>query len=81
MRSALSTILVRSVMKTKISCTERVFHKTEPPGSIDSLQGTICTFLDANNLPYEVEPSGGALPSADIAARARDFTVRVECWK
>ena len=31
--------------------------------------------------PYEVEQSDKALPTADIAANAREFTVRVECWK
>ncbi len=31
--------------------------------------------------PYEVEPSNQVPPTADIAAKARDFTVRVECWK
>ena len=44
-------------------------------------EGTARAFLDANNVPYEVEPSDKPLPSADIAAKARDFTVRVECWK
>ena len=43
--------------------------------------GTVRAFLDANNVPYEVERSGETLPTADIAAKARDFTVRVECWK
>ena len=42
---------------------------------------TARAFLDANNVPYEVEPSDKPLPTADIAAKARDFTVRVECWK
>ena len=31
--------------------------------------------------PYEVEPSISVIPPADIAANARNFTVRVECWK
>ncbi len=44
-------------------------------------EGTARAFLDANNVSYEVEPSDKPLPSADIAAKARDFTVRVECWK
>ena len=44
-------------------------------------EGTARAFLDANNVPYEVKPSKHVLPSADIAAKARDFTVRVECWK
>ncbi len=44
-------------------------------------EGTARAFLDANNVPYEVEPSNQVLPTADIAAKARDFTVRVECWK
>ncbi len=44
-------------------------------------EGTVRAFLDANNVPYEVEPSDKPLPTADIAAKAREFTVRVECWK
>ncbi len=44
-------------------------------------EGTARAFLDANNVPYEVKPSNQTLPPSDIAARARDFTVRVECWK
>ena len=44
-------------------------------------EGTARAFLDANNVPYEVERSDPVFPSADIAAKARDFTVRVECWK
>ncbi len=30
---------------------------------------------------YEVEPSDKPLSTPDIAAKAREFTVRVECWK
>ncbi len=44
-------------------------------------EGTARAFLDANNVPYEVEPSDKPLPTPDIAAVARDFTVRVECSK
>ncbi len=44
-------------------------------------EGTARAFLDANNVPYEVEQSDKALPTPDIAAKAREFTVRVECCK
>ncbi len=44
-------------------------------------EGAARAFLDANNVSYEVEPSDKPLPWPDIAAKARDFTVRVECWK
>jgi len=44
-------------------------------------EGTARSFLDANNVPYEVEQSDKPMLPADIAAKARDFTVRVECWK
>ena len=44
-------------------------------------EGTARAFLDANNVPYEVEPSDKPLPTPDIAAKARDFTVWIECWK
>ena len=43
--------------------------------------GKARAFLDANNVPYEVGQAKHELPSADVAARARDFTVLVECWK
>ncbi len=33
-------------------------------------EGTARAFVDANNVPYEVEPSDKPLPSADIAAMA-----------
>jgi hypothetical protein len=43
--------------------------------------GAARAFLDANNVPYETAPSTNALDAADVAARARKFTVLVECWK
>ena len=43
--------------------------------------GTVRAFLAANTWPYEVERSDETLPTPDSAAKARDFTVRVECWK
>ncbi len=44
-------------------------------------EGTARAFLDANKLPYEIKQSDKPMPTADIAAKAREFTVRVECWK
>jgi hypothetical protein len=38
-------------------------------------------FLDAYNVPYEIAPSKPRLTPADVAERARQFTVLVECWK
>ncbi len=43
--------------------------------------GTARAFLDAQDVPYETAPSGQELSAADIAARAKKFTVLVECWK
>ena len=43
--------------------------------------GTARAFLDAQNVPYETAPSTNDLKPADIAAKARRFTVPVECWK
>ena len=42
-------------------------------------EGTARAFLDANNVPYEVEQSDKPLPTADIAAKARDFTAPKTC--
>lgn len=44
-------------------------------------EGISRAFLDANGVPYEIETSKPKPPAADIAARARTFTVLVECWK
>jgi hypothetical protein len=43
--------------------------------------GTARQFLDAHNVPYETAPSTDHLSTADVAAKARAFTVVVECWK
>ncbi len=42
---------------------------------------TARAFLDAYNVPYETAPSKPRLTPADVAAKAREFTVLVECWK
>jgi hypothetical protein len=36
-------------------------------------------FLDVNGVEYESAPSGRVVSDADIAERAREFTVVVEC--
>ena len=43
--------------------------------------GPARAFLDAQSVPYETAPSTNELKPADIAAKARRFTVPVECWK
>ncbi len=44
-------------------------------------EGTARAFLDAHDVPYETAPSTDSLKPADVAAKARKFTVAVECWK
>jgi hypothetical protein len=44
-------------------------------------EGTARAFLDAQDVPYETAPSTDNLKPADVAAKARKFTVVVECWK
>ena len=44
-------------------------------------EGTARAFLDAQDVPYETAPSANSLKPADVAAKARKFTVAVECWK
>ena len=43
-------------------------------------EGTVRSFLDAHNVPYEMAPSTKAMSTADIAAKAKGFMVLVECW-
>lgn len=38
-------------------------------------------FLDAHDVPYETAPAEPRLEPADVAAKASEFTVLVECWK
>ncbi len=45
-----------------------------------AISGTAArTFLDAHKIRYRVSSSTSTVPAVDIAARARGFTVSVEC--
>ena len=44
-------------------------------------EGTTRAVLDAHNVPYKMEDSKNLLLSADIAAKAKDYTVLIECRK
>lgn len=39
------------------------------------------SFLEANNVPYETAPSTAVLSAADVAERALQFTVLIECFE
>lgn len=39
------------------------------------------TFLDSHGIDYGIESSNRNLSAADVAERAKKFTVLVECWK
>ena len=43
-------------------------------------EGTARAFLDAHDVPYDTLPSTKPISGADIAARAKAFTVLIECW-
>ena len=43
--------------------------------------GIARAFLDAEGVPYEILPSDDALSTEDIATRARQYTLRIECRK
>jgi len=43
--------------------------------------GAARAFLDGHDVPYETARSDKPMPTADIAAKAKEFTVLVECWK
>ncbi len=42
---------------------------------------TLRSFLDAQDIEYETALSKDALSAAEIAQRAHDFTVSLECWQ
>ena len=42
---------------------------------------TLQAFLEADGVDYKSAPLTGSLPATDIAARAKGFTVLIECWK
>ena len=44
-------------------------------------EGTVRAFLDAHDVPYETADSKSPIPTADIAAKAKGYTVLIECWK
>ncbi len=47
-----------------------------------AIKGSVArSFLDANAVDYETDQSTTKLEAADIAERAREFTVLVECWQ
>ncbi len=39
------------------------------------------TFLDSHDVNYRTEASDRILSAADVADRAKKFTVLVECWR
>ena len=44
-------------------------------------EGTARAFLDAHDVPYETARSDKIMPTADIAAMAKTYTVLIECRK
>ena len=44
-------------------------------------EGAVRAFLDAHDVPYDTAPSITPMSGADIAAKAKTFTVLVECWQ
>ncbi len=44
-------------------------------------EGTARAFLDAHSIPYQTTRSDSKRHTADIVARAKGYTVLIECWK
>ena len=44
-------------------------------------EGAVRAFLDAHDVPYKTAPSNRTMPTVDIAAKAKGYTVLIECWK
>ena len=43
--------------------------------------GPVRAFLDAHDVPYETEPSNKVMSTADIAAKAKGYTLLIECLR
>jgi S1-C subfamily serine protease len=44
-------------------------------------EGAARAFLDTNDVPYKTARSDRTMPTVDIAAKAKGYTVLIECWK
>ena len=44
-------------------------------------EGAARAFLDAHDVPYKTARSNTTMPTTDIAAKAKGYTVLIECWK
>ena len=44
-------------------------------------EGAARAFLDAHDVPYKTAKSDRTMPTVDIAANAKGYTVLIECWK
>ena len=44
-------------------------------------EGAARAFLDSHDVPYDTARSEKTVPTADIAAKAKGYTVLIECWK
>ncbi len=44
-------------------------------------EGAVRAFLDAHDVPYETARSNRPIPTVDIAAKAKGYTVLIECRK
>ena len=44
-------------------------------------EGAARAFLDAHDVPYKTARSNRTMPTVDIAAKAKGYTVLIECWK
>ena len=57
--------------------------RATPPRNVNiaTSEEAIRAFLDVNNVPYVTDYWRAKLRMTEIAAKARDFTVVVECWK
>ena len=44
-------------------------------------EGAVRAFLDAHDVPYKTARSNRTMKTADIAAKAKRYTVLIECWR
>ena len=73
---------VVGVVMAKLNAIEIAYATGDIPQNVNFAvgAGTARAFLDTHDVPYETAPSTDELKPADVAAKARRFTVLMECW-
>jgi hypothetical protein len=74
---------VGGVINMKLNALRTAAATGDIPHNVNfAIKSTVVrNFLDANNVAYATAPTTHELKTADVADRAKKFTLLIECWK